>query len=173
MTLSPEDRNPWELPTSEEPRAWGVSAAAAYEGFPGVCQLLAPGATFSLEMRPLNQIPFELYEDIAVELRGQPAILGFSFDHAILQAEMGREQPGRRAHHLARLSPIGNERERQPNVLSERFRFDYSGMLWLFDDSGELDGEEALVRWPALVRAAYEIGGGFWIVRRDDGDDGA
>lgn len=172
VILAPEDHNPWKLPTSEDPRQWGVSAAAALKFFPRVCERLMPSAAFSLEIRPFNEIPFELYENVVLEHRGQRAILGVSFDHVVLQSEMGRERPRRRAHHVARLSPIGDEREQEPNALSSAFRFDYSGALWLFDDSGELIGEEALVQWRSLVRAAYDIGGGFWIVRREDDADG-
>lgn len=172
VTMAPEDPNPWELPTSEDPREWGVSATSAFEGFPRVCERLAAGSAFSFEVMPLNEIPFEGYENVVLDHRGQQAVLGISFDHAILQAQMGRDKPRRRAHHVVRLSPTGGEQEQQPNVFSSGFKFDYSGELWLFDDSEELAGEEALVRWRALVRAAYDIGGGFWIVRRDDGSDG-
>jgi hypothetical protein len=111
--LAPEDPNPWELPTSEDPQEWGVTATAAFEGFPRVCERLAAGARFSFELMPLNEVPFEGYEHVVLDHRGR-----------------------------------------------------------LFDDSEELSGEEALVRWRALVRAAYDIGGGFWIVRRDDSSDG-
>jgi hypothetical protein len=149
-----------------------VSPNSAFERFPQVCERLAPGQTFHLESTPLNQIPFELYENLVLDRQSSQAILGMGFDHAILQSEMGRQTPSRRAHHISRLSPIGSERDRKPNVLSGEFKFDYSGMLWLFDDSGELTGEDALVRWRALVRAAYEIGSGFWIVRRAGSCDG-
>jgi hypothetical protein len=172
VTLAPEDPNPWDLPTSEDSREWGVSASVASDRFPQVCERLAPALTFSLELRSLNQIPFELYESVVLDYRGLPAILGVSFDHAILQTEMGREEPARRAWHIARLSPIGDEWESRPNALSAEFKFDYSGLLWLFDDSEELVGDEALSRWRALVRASYAIGGGFWIVRREGAGDG-
>jgi hypothetical protein len=173
VTLAPEDENRWDLPTSEDPRAWGVSAAAASERFPKVCQRLAPKLSFGLKLISLNEIPFELYENVVLDHRRKEAVLGFSFDHAVLQSEMGREKPSRRAQHVARLSPLGDERAREPNVLSAEFKFDYSGLIWLFDDSGELVGEEALNRWRALVQASYGIGGGFWIVRREGvGDAG-
>jgi hypothetical protein len=172
VTMAPEDHNPWDLPISEEPRDWGVSATAVFERFPRVCERLAPARAFRFESAPLNEVPFEGYESAVVDRSGPDAIVGMSFDHAILQSEMGREGPRRRAHHVLRLSPVGEERGREPNVLSDEFQFDYPGMLWLFDDSGELVGEEALVRWRALVRAAYDIGGGLWVVRRADGGDG-
>jgi hypothetical protein len=172
VTLAPEDPNPWELPTSEDPREWGVSATSAFKGFSQVCERLAAGLTFSFEVMSFNEIPFEDYEHVVLDHREQQAVVGIGFDHAILQAQMGREEPRRRAHHVVRLSPIGGEQEKQPNVFSSGFKFDYSGELWLFDDSEELVGEEALVRWRALVHAAYDIGGGFWIVRRDDSSDG-
>jgi hypothetical protein len=171
VSLAPEDDNPWGLPTSEDPHAWGVSASTASDRFLQVCERLAPASRFSLKLTSLNEIPFELYENVVLDHRGQHTVLGISFDHAILQFEMGREQPSRRAQHVARLSPIGDERKRQPNVLSAEFKFDYSGLLWLFDDSGELIGDAALNRWRALVQASYAIGGGFWIVRREGAGD--
>lgn len=169
VTLAPEDDNPWGLPTSDDPHEWGVSATAAVESFARVCGHLAPTSAFGLEIAPLNEVPFEGYENAVLEHRDQRTIVGIGFDHAALQVKMGRERPRRRAHHIARLSPVGDERDLSPNILSSDFGFDYSGSLWLYDDSGELTGEEALADWRALVSAAYGIGGGFWIVRRDDG----
>lgn len=171
VTLAPEDRNPWELPISEDPHDWGVSVTSAFDGFPRVCERLAPASAFSLEIMPLNEIPFEGYENVVLDHRGKRAVMGIGFDHAILQKEMGRDKPRRRAHHVVRLSPIDREREQQPNVLSDGFKLDYSGMLWLFDDAEELAYEEALVGWRALMRASYDIGGGFWIVQCDDDSD--
>lgn len=165
-TLAPNDANPWDLPTSEEPTNWGVSAGSALAAFERVREFLAPCSELRFEIRALNEIPFGLFEDAIIDLAGDDAVIGISFDHADLQSQMGRPLPSRRAHHVVRLTPFGHERSREPNVLSPSFRFDYDGPLAVFDDSGELDGNDARVDWRALIHASGSAHGGFWIVRR-------
>jgi hypothetical protein len=166
VTLAPEDANPWALPTSEKSSAWGVSAAGAMAAFHGVHELLAPGSELRFEIRALNEIPFGLFEDAIIDLGGDGAVVGISFDYVELQSRMGRPEPLRRAHHVVRLTPLEQERAQEPNVLSLSFRFDYDGSLWVFDDSGELAEDDARMDWRALIYASRSVDGGLWIVSR-------
>lgn len=172
VTLSPEDSNPWNLPMSEDSNNWGVSAAKATATFPAVCAYIAPDSKLQFEIRPFNEIPFELYENEVLDFTRRGAMVGISFDNAALQSRMGREVPRRRGHHVVRLTPIGNEREREPNVLSDRFKFDYAGSLWVFDDTHELREQESFVEWRSLLYASRSVRGGLWIVRPEERENG-
>lgn len=164
VTLSPDDANPWGLPTSSLPSDWGVSPAQALEVFPAVAALLGAQADLVLGIRPMDEIPFRLYEDELLELGAKNAVVAVSFDHAALRSRMGRSQPRDRAHHVARLTPMPRDSDREPTIFSPAFGLDYEGPVWLFDDSGELSSGDALVDWASLVLASRTAGGGFWTV---------
>jgi len=78
------------------------------------------------------------------------------------------DEPDAKADHVVRLTPIGDESEEQPNILSPEFQLDYSSRLRVFDDSGEIEKSESLVDWQALVRACRRIDGALWIIRHRD-----
>jgi hypothetical protein len=170
-TLAPEDPNPWGLPTSAEASEWGVSAAEARATFAAVRSFMAADAALSLAIVPLNTIAFELYEDAVIDAAQQGAVVGITFDYAVLRARSGRPEPRRRAHHLVRLTPTTeSERLESPNVASGGFAFDYGGSLRVFDDSVELCDDDALVNWRDLIYASRSVEGGLWIVRSTSRD---
>ncbi|MFL5912006.1 MAG: hypothetical protein ACJ768_15715, partial [Gaiellaceae bacterium] len=166
VTLGPDDPNPWGLPTSIRRSDWGVSSETAQATLPSVVAFATPEIDVILEVVHLNEIPFDMYEDAASDLVSRGAVVGMSFDYAQVHHGSPERRPTRRAYHLARLTPLGAELERQPNILSPEFRFDYEGRLWVFDDSLEMSPDESLVDWPQLVRASRQIDGSFWGVRR-------
>lgn len=170
-TLPSEDVNPWGLPTSDEPDDWGVTPSKALATFPEVAAFLNARADLVFEICPFNEVPFGLYEDAVSDLIAGGAVVGISFDHAQLRSEMGLSEPESRAHHVARLTPFPEESGREPNVSSAAFGFDYDGALWVFDDSGELSGDDALVDWASLLRASRRVGGGLWVVCSGTSED--
>jgi hypothetical protein len=168
VTLAPDQPNPWGLRTSNYIAEQGVSVKAAKASVPGLIKLLGANADISLDVIPLNTIAFEMYEDVVLELNEEAAIVGIAFDFRELARFSSNSWPVpvRRAHHVVRLTPLEEESQRQPNIQSKDFRFDYSGSIWVFDDSLAMRVEESLVPWQDLMRACRSIDGAFWAVRR-------
>lgn len=164
VVLSPEDDNPWSLPTSDDPADWGVTPRRATAAFASLPALL--GADLTLEIVKTNEIPFGLYEDAVLELSRGTIVIGVGFDYAFLQERLGRPRPRRRAHHVARLTPLDGDRLIGPTIQAPEFGFDYRGDIQLFDDSGELAADDLLIPWQALVHATRVIDGAFWAVGR-------
>jgi hypothetical protein len=166
VVVGPKDANPWGLPVSNDPEKWGVKAENIKGSLEPVGSVLGCHRTFTLEVINFDSIPFQLYEDTVIELSRGRVIVGISFDYAELRGTetfpRGGTRPGR---HVARLTPLAGDEEKKPNIHSLDFKFDYTGGLWLFDDSGEMNDSDSIVSWPRLVRACWAVGGGLWNVR--------
>jgi len=166
VVLAPTDFNPWNLRTSDDDEELGVTPARARATISSVVAILGCCDDLTLKIIPITEIGFELYEEAVSDLTAAGAIVAIAFDYSALQAAIGKTPPGRRGHHVVRLSPLGRERCRKPSILSPEFRFDYSGDISVFDDSFEMVGPDSLVSWQALVRACRSIDGAFWAVMR-------
>lgn len=167
VTLSTEDDNPWGLPSSDEPSAWGVSLNAAKASFGDLCETITGTKSLVFEFKALREIPFGLYEEEIEQLAESDAVVAISFDYAQLQTLVGGKPPRRRAHHVVRLTPKVDEASIEPNVRSPEFGFEYDGALNVFDDTGEMGGEGSLLEWRKLIQAAEAVDGGLWVVRRE------
>jgi hypothetical protein len=167
VVVGPEDANPWGLPVSGHKEDWGVRVGRARGSLGPISTILGRGSEFILEIVELNTISYRMYEDSVIELSRAGGIVGISFDYPELTgravSEMNGARPGR---HVARLSPAPDEMEQEPHILSSYFKFDYSGQLHLFDDSGEMGDSGCLVSWARLVEASWAVDGGFWSVRQ-------
>jgi hypothetical protein len=166
VTVGPNDANPWGLPVSNDADEWGVKTEDIKGGLGPIESVLGCRRSFTLEVANFDTIPFQLYEDAVIELSQRMVIVGISFDYAKLKeaAKFSKSEthPGR---HVARLTPSIDDEGKKPNIRSPDFKFDYSGDLWLFDDSGEMDNSDSFVSWPRLVRACRAVGGGLWSVQ--------
>ena len=166
VVVGPEDANPWGLRVSQNEGDWGVKARNIQGSLEPIESVLGCRRGLVLEIVNFDTIAFRLYEDAVIELSSVGAVVGISFDYPELTGKTtslaGDSRPGR---HVARLSPVASD-QNKPNILSPEFKSDYSGDLWLFDDSGEMSDSDCLVSWPHLVRACWAVDGGLWIVRQ-------
>ena len=173
VVVGPEDANPWGLRVSHRAEEWGVKARNIEGSLDSVESVLGCHRGLTLEVVSFDTIPFQLYEDAVIDIVSHKAIIGISFDYPELTAKVTAPASGRYpGRHVARLSPlIGDEGKKKPNIQSPDFKFDYSGDLWLFDDSGEMGDSDSFVSWPRLVRACRAAGGGLWNVHATDKAD--
>jgi hypothetical protein len=165
VRVPPDDINPWALSISEEPMEWGVTVAAARDGFAEARRLIPGCEQVELEIISILEIAFEMYESRIKDLTDGGAVVAIAFDYTALGADLQRIGTGR-AHHLLRLSPYGAQLGLLPNVLSPEFDFDYSGQIWTFDDSFEIGHPAILVPWRTLLASCRSIDGWLWILRR-------
>ena len=167
VAVSPADANPWGLRVSARENEWGVKVRDIEGRLESVEKALGCSFELHLEVTGFDTVAFRMYEDAIADLVDRGAVVGVSFDYEELvgrrTVQDGETQPGR---HLARVTPFGEERDHEPNVLSRDFGFDYSGDLWLFDDSGEMGESDCFVSWPRLIRACWAVDGGLWAVHR-------
>jgi hypothetical protein len=168
VVLAPADDNPWNLPVSPNDSDWGVTRRKAAASFTSVQQFIGRRAELTLDFVDANTIAYEMYEDAVAEFMQGPAIVGIAFDFYPLSVSNSHSKAihPSKADHVVRLTPLGDERDHQPNILSDEFQFDYSGDLHVFDDSGEMMGKQSLVNWRSLMRACRDIDGSFWVIRR-------
>jgi hypothetical protein len=165
VVVGPADANPWDLRVSRREDDWGVKARNIQGDLGSIELVLGCRSGLYLEVTNFNEVPFRLFEDALIEASNAGAVIGISFGYPELtgkSAPLASDAcPGR---HVARLTPAATD-QKAPTVLSPEFKFDYSGDLWLFDDSGEMDDSDCHVNWPGLVRASWEVDGGLWKVR--------
>jgi hypothetical protein len=166
VVVGPTDANPWGLPVSNDAEKWGVKVENIKGSLEPVESVLGCHRGFTLEVINFDSIPFQLYEDAVIDLSHRRVIVGISFDYPELRGAAAvpksETHPGR---HVARLTPSPGDEKKEPNIHSLDFKSDYTGDIWLFDDSGEMDDSDSLVSWPRLVRACWAVGGGLWSVR--------
>lgn len=163
VRLAPGDPNPWNLEISTDNYYCGVTVEDARLRFAEIQGIIDSEVRLSLSVTKINSIAFELYEDAISDLVSSGAIVGIGFDYA----DFNPPRPTDHAAHIVRLSPLGSEVERQPNIFSPTFDFGYTGDIWIYDDSSEMRPEESLVNWRKLVRACRSIDGSLWSVRRE------
>lgn len=168
VILPPHVANPWSLPVSDDPFEWGVRPRDVVTHFRELQELVLGAATMTLKIVPLNTIPFELYEDALREFIVADSVVALSFDFVELCRRTGRTIPveGDRSRHVVRLTPHDSDPPSPITVASTDFGFDFSGNVWVFDDSGEMSGSEREVPWRDLVSSSRAIEGGFWVVSR-------
>ncbi|HUZ26302.1 MAG TPA: hypothetical protein VMV07_21315 [Streptosporangiaceae bacterium] len=168
VVLSPSDENPWSLPTSATYAEWGVTRQKARSSFTSIQKFLTGRSDLTLDFVELNKVVYGMYEDAIADFVREQAIVGIDFDFFYLAqfCQVDWTESVAKADHVVRLTPLGDEVEEAPNILSAEFRLDYSSRLHVFDDSSEIGKSESLVDWQALVRASRIIDGSFWIIRR-------
>jgi hypothetical protein len=163
-TVPPNDANPWSLNVSQEPALWGTTVVKAMASF-DLVRALVPGCENAvLNHLPVSEVCFELYEEAVMKLTESGAIVAMTFDFTALRTAMG-SQVRDRAPHLTRITPLGEDRHRTPNILSSEFDFDYDGSIWVYDDSMQMSPEPLLLPWRSLIHASHVVHGGFWAVQ--------
>jgi len=145
--------NPWHLPTSSDPMDWGVRVAYVEARFGDFCRAVGVFDELAFQVWPMISIAFEQYEDAALELIREGAVVAIAFDYDHLFDHDRAVPATSRHHHIVRLSPLDSE-VRGPTVLSSEFKFDYNGQVRVFDDSGEIPAAESVVSWRSLLRAS-------------------
>ena len=171
VVVGPEDANPWGLRVSRRPDDWGVGVRDIEGSLHSLESVLGCHQELTLEVIRFDIIPFRLYEDAVVELSGRGGVIGISFDYLALtgKQQLTSARTQQSARHLARLTPSAADGKKEPNIQSPEFRTDYTGDLWVFDDSGEMGDSESLVDWQFLVKACWAVGGGLWHVYAPQG----
>ena len=164
--VSPEVPNPWELPVATDPEECGVGERTALERIAAAASSLGVDGAVHLDIKSFRSIDFELYEAAIAEKASRGAIVGIGFDYGFMAQRAGGSLPLRRAHHLVRLSPLASDCVTAPTIYSESFDFGYRGDLQTFDDSGELTGEETVMRWQTLIDGVRRADGAIWAVER-------
>ena len=166
VTVGPTDANPWDLQVSSDVEEWGVTPEAAKMRLELVESVLGAEHNLVLDFVKFNMVPFELYEDEVTQFCRGDAVVGISFDYQRLVSLSAERTEFHLTRHVARLTPYLGEEDRVPNIRSPEFVFDYSGDIWLFDDSGEMGNPGSVVNWRHLVSASRMVDGGLWVVRR-------
>lgn len=166
IVVSPEDANPFEFPVSNDPLKWGVKAVDATSRFDAFLSSIGVEKRLNLSLFPINEIDFEAYEEVILELQSTGGIVGIGFDYQYYLEKSGLPslEGLRRGHHLVRLTPIGDEALGGPSVMSGEFGFDYDGTISIFDDSGEMGSGKTIVHWRSLLSAARTIHAALWVV---------
>jgi len=162
--VPPWANNPFELPASERPDEWGATPGDAKAAFSAVQAILGATRRLTLTLTKLDEIPFQMYEEVILDRAPDEAVIGLGFDFREV-AVPGEGATDEAAPHLVRITPLGNEASAVPNVRSASFRPDYQGDVHVFDDSGEVPPLTTF-SWSSLLRASRMGGGAFWIVER-------
>lgn len=170
VTVAPNDPNPWGLPTSVHECAWGVPRGRIQEAFAAVQELFGVPNTLALETVGINTIAFEMYEDAILDRVRAEAVVGIGFDYQTLLRHSGagttEVAAASRVAHAVRLTPFADELDGQPTVMSSSFGFDYSGVVKVFDDSGEMTESDSLLDWRSLLRACQSADGSLWAIHK-------
>lgn len=164
VSVPPGDDNPFGLRVSDHPDEWGATPADAKTAFAGVQGILGATRELTLTLTRLDEIPFQMYEEVILDHASDDAVIGLGFDFREI-AKPAEDHTDGACPHLVRMTPLGNEASAVPNVRSATFRPDYQGEVHVFDDSGEIPAFMAF-SWLSLLRASRMGGGAFWIVER-------
>lgn len=166
VSVPPEAQNPLRLTVSEQPDDWGATPSDAIEAFATAQSILGVTRELTLTLRRLDEIAFGMYEDVILEHMRDEAVIGLGFDFRDVGVVTRESEEATISRHLVRITPLGDEILKEPNVRSAAFRLDYSGAIHVFDDSGEVPACTTF-SWPTLIRASRVVGGALWIVRSD------